>query len=59
MKAKLKNKGTLLPNCWKVCGCSFDDWQKLQNGESVEIKNFNNLEHLFDYDAPKSKKGDK
>ena len=59
MKVKLKHKNTKLPNCWKECGCSFEDWQELQSGKSVEVSNLNNLEHLFDADAPKPKKGDK
>jgi|TARA_X000001388_G_scaffold77404_1_gene78066 hypothetical protein len=57
MKVKLKDKSNKLPNCWKECGCSFEDWQELQKGNSVEVSNLNNLEHLFD--VPKSKKGDK
>ena len=28
MKVKLKNKSTKLPNCWKECGCTFEDWKK-------------------------------
>ena len=43
MKVKLKHKNDKLPNCWKECGCSFEDWQDLQNGKSIEISNLNNL----------------
>ncbi len=57
MKVKLKNSNIKLPNCWKECGCSFEDWKELQKGKSVEVSNLNNLEHLFD--VPNSKKGDK
>jgi|TARA_R100000152_G_C6751263_1_gene174922 hypothetical protein len=57
MKVKLKDKSTKLPNCWKECGCSFEDWEELQKGKSIEVSSLNNLEHLFD--VPKSKKGDK
>ena len=59
MKAKLKDSNVGLPNCWKECGCSFEDWQKLQEGKEVELKSFpESIGHLFN--APKSKsKGDK
>jgi len=59
MKVKLKHKNNKLPNCWKECGCSFEEWEELQSGKSVEVSNLNNLEYLFDVDAPKPKKGDK
>ena len=55
MKVKLKDSNVGLPNCWKECGCSFDDWQKLQEGGEVELKSLpESIEHLFD--APKSQK---
>jgi len=59
MKVKLKDSNTSLPNCWKSCGASFEDWQKLSQGKEVELKSIpESIEHLFD--APKSqKKGDK
>jgi hypothetical protein len=57
MKIKLKDKNTILPNCWKECGCSFEDWENLHNGKSIEVNNLNNIEHLVD--VSKSKKGDK
>jgi hypothetical protein len=57
MKIKLKDKNTILPNCWKECGCSFEDWENLHNGKSIEVSNLNNIEHLVD--VSKSKKGDK
>tara|TARA_Y100000592_G_C5319302_1_gene244046 strand:- start:94 stop:267 length:174 start_codon:yes stop_codon:yes gene_type:complete len=57
MKVKLKDKSIKLPNCWKECGCSFEDWQELQKGKSIEVSSLNNLDHLFD--VSKSKKGDK
>ncbi len=55
MTIKLKNKNAILPNCWKECGCSFEDWKALQKGKSIEVSNLNNLDHLFD--VSKSKKG--
>ena len=57
MKAKLKDSNVGLPNCWKECGCSFEDWKELQKGKSVEVSSLNNLDYLFD--MSKSKKGDK
>ena len=39
MKIKLKQKETRLPNCWKSCGVNKDAWDKLQNGEEIEVKN--------------------
>ena len=57
MKVKLKDKSTKLPNCWKECGCTFENWIELQKGKSIEVSSLNNLDHLFD--VSKSKKGDK
>ena len=38
MKVKLKDKGTALPNIWKQCGASYEDWQELCNGKEIEVK---------------------
>ena len=38
MKIKLIDKGTALPNIWKSCGSSFEDWKKLCNGKEIEVK---------------------
>tara|TARA_R100001443_G_scaffold117442_1_gene142742 strand:- start:3032 stop:3232 length:201 start_codon:yes stop_codon:yes gene_type:complete len=38
MKIKLKDKNTRLPRCWKSCGVDKDAWDKLQNGEQIEVK---------------------
>ena len=57
MKIKLKDKSTKLPNCWKECGCSKEDWDDLAMGKSVEVSSLNNIEHLVS--VVKSKKGDK
>ena len=35
-----------MPNCWKECGCSFDDWQKLQEGKEVELKSIDISNHI-------------
>jgi hypothetical protein len=39
MKIKLKDAETLLPNCWKSCGVSHEEWQSLQSGKAIEVKN--------------------
>tara|TARA_Y100001938_G_C7836911_1_gene304164 strand:- start:102 stop:281 length:180 start_codon:yes stop_codon:yes gene_type:complete len=39
MKIKLKDKGVALPNIWKTCGASYEDWKELQNGKEIEVKN--------------------
>jgi len=39
MKIKLKNTETPLPNCWKSCGVSHEEWQSLQSGKAIEVKN--------------------
>ncbi len=39
MKIKLKSTETLLPNCWKSCGVSHEEWQSLQSGKAIEVKN--------------------
>ncbi len=39
MKIKLIKKSTVLPNCWKSCGVDKDAWDKLQEGEEIEVKN--------------------
>ena len=47
MKIKLKNKSSNLPNCWKQCGVSKEDWDKLQSGEEIDVKNtVIGMEHL-------------
>tara|TARA_Y100000401_G_scaffold73348_1_gene59328 strand:+ start:4792 stop:4989 length:198 start_codon:yes stop_codon:yes gene_type:complete len=36
MKIKLKD-GVTLPNNWKSCGCTAEDWQKLNAGKSIDV----------------------
>ena len=36
MKIKLKKNQTL-PNNWKACGHSFEDWEDLNSGKSIEV----------------------
>ena len=42
MKIKLK-KGVVLPNNWKSCGCSVDDWTDLNSGKSIEVNSVPDL----------------
>ena len=63
MKIKLKN-GVTLPNIWKQCGCSYDDWQDLHNGNSVEVGSIpssieDNVDVVESASKPKKQKGDK
>ena len=43
MKVKLKNKNCKLPNCWKQCGVSKEDWDNLASGQVIEVKAIPNL----------------
>ena len=36
MKIKLK-RGIVLPNNWKSCGCTKDNWADLNAGKSIEV----------------------
>ena len=36
MKIKLKS-GVVLPNNWKNCGLSYEDWENLNSGKSIEV----------------------
>ena len=36
MKIKLK-RNQVLPNNWKVCGNTAEDWENLNNGKSIEV----------------------
>ena len=38
MKIKQIDKGVPLPNCWKSCGASYEDWEELQKGKEIEVK---------------------
>jgi len=61
MKIKLLNSGTSLPNCWKSCGASFEDWEKLQNGGEIEVSSIpDSMKHMVSASKPaQAKKGDK
>ena len=59
MKIKLKDKGTALPNIWKQCGASYEDWQELCNGKEIEVKSVpDTIGSLMSVSGAK-KKGDK
>jgi len=62
MKIKLKSKGSMLPNCWKQCKTSYEDWQELQSGKAIKISSIpESIKHLVEVIQSPSKqsKGDK
>ena len=62
MKIKLKDKSSNLPNCWKQCGVGKEEWDKLQEGEEIEVKAiFVGVKHLVENTSSpvKKEKGDK
>ena len=62
MKFKLKNKNSNLPNAWKQCGVSKEDWEKLKSGGEIDVKvTVSGMEHLVEViSAPiKKYKGEK
>jgi len=38
MKIELIDKSSALPNCWKECGASFEDWEELKAGNEISVK---------------------
>ena len=65
MKIKLK-KNQILPNNWKSCGYSLEDWEDLNNGKSIEVAKvpsaIENYVEVFDSKTSykqKKQKGDK
>ena len=49
MKIRLKNKSSYLPNCWKQCGVSKEDWDKLEAGGEIDVKaTVVGMEHLVE-----------
>ena len=61
MKIKLIDKSSNLPNCWKQCGVSKEEWDKLQAGEGIDVKTiFIGIKHLVENTSSSTtKKGDK
>ena len=37
MKIKLKNPQAL-PNAWKSCGMTKDEWKNLESGKTIEVE---------------------
>tara|TARA_Y100000401_G_scaffold101852_1_gene91720 strand:- start:263 stop:454 length:192 start_codon:yes stop_codon:yes gene_type:complete len=63
MKIKLKG-GVVLPNNWKACGCSAENWAELNAGNSIEVDSVpdlikNNVDVEKSTSKPKKEKGDK
>ena len=57
MKIKLKNP-QVLPNAWKSCGMTKDDWKDLEAGKSVEVESVPQLiKHNIDVVGSASKQG--
>ena len=42
--AKIKLKGgVVLPNNWKSCGCTQENWEDLNAGKSIQVSSVPNL----------------
>ena len=59
MKIKLIKKGVTLPNMWKSCEASYEDWQELHNGKEIEVKTVPEAIARFVNISGIKKKGDK
>ena len=61
MKVKLKDKSSNLPNCWKQCGASKEEWDELQAGNEIEVKSVPDsvkaLVEVSSASSPKKEKG--
>ena len=56
----MKDLSVSLPNAWKQCGLSKEDWDKLQSGEIVEATSCpDNLKDLIEELKQKTKKESK
>ena len=42
MKIKLKNPQAL-PNAWKSCGMTVEEWKELEAGKTVEVKSVSEI----------------
>ena len=57
MKIKLKNPQAL-PNAWKSCGMTIEEWKDLETGKTVEVKSLPELiKNSIDVVESASKKG--
>ena len=61
MKVKLKDNIRSLPNCWKQGGVGKKDWDKLQEGNEIEVNSVpESINSLVEVTASSNKKeGDK
>ena len=63
MKIKLKDKSYNLPNCWKQCGVSKEEWDEFNAGNEIEVKSvpdsIKGLVEVASAPSPKKNKGDK
>ena len=60
MKIKLKNPQAL-PNAWKSCGMTIEEWRDLEAGKTVEAKSVPELikDNIDVVGSASKKKGDK
>ena len=61
MKVKLKAKGSKLPNCWKSCKASYEDWQELHKGKEINVSSIpESIKNMVEIvTSPSKKEGDK
>ena len=59
MKIKLIDKSVPLPNCWKSCGTSYEDWEELRKGKEIEVKAIPDVISSLVSVSGAKKKGDK
>ena len=62
MKIKIKDKSYNLPNCWKQCGVSKEDWDSLNEGKEIDVKSVPSyIENMVvvSNNSTSKKKGDK
>ena len=58
MKIKLREGS--LPNIWKQCGTSLEDWNKLHSGKAIEVKSVpESIESLVEVITSSKKKENK
>ena len=56
MKIKMKDKKLRLPNVWKQCGLSIDEWKELQEGKEMEVTSVPDVvKNLVDVEESASK----
>ena len=59
MKIKLKDKGVKLPNIWKSCGASSEDWQGVHDCKEIEVNAVPEIIETLVSISGAKKKGDK